>query len=142
MTDAVLKGSEAAIAKGSKSFAAAARIFDAETRQDCVMLYAWCRHCDDVIDGQSLGQDQAPGFRDGQMARLQELRRLTALALAGEPSADPVFEALRRVVARRAIPAIHPQELLDGFAMDVAGRDYRRVADLLDYAYHVAGVVG
>ena len=52
MSDAVVAQSEVAIAQGSKSFAAAARLFDPATRDDAVMLYAWCRHCDDVIDGQ------------------------------------------------------------------------------------------
>ena len=47
------------IQKGSKSFAAAAALFDAETRADAEMLYAWCRHCDDVIDGQELGHGMA-----------------------------------------------------------------------------------
>jgi len=50
------------IQKGSKSFAAAAALFDAQTRIDAEMLYAWCRHCDDVIDGQDLGHGMAaPG---------------------------------------------------------------------------------
>ncbi len=49
-----------AIQKGSKSFAAAAALFDAQTRADAEMLYAWCRHCDDVIDGQTLGHGMSP----------------------------------------------------------------------------------
>ena len=46
---------EDTIARGSKSFAAAARLFDPETRRSAMMLYAWCRYCDDTIDGQALG---------------------------------------------------------------------------------------
>ncbi|MDH2325475.1 phytoene/squalene synthase family protein [Cereibacter sp. SYSU M97828] len=139
--DEVVARSEESIAKGSKSFAAAARIFDRETRDDCVMLYAWCRHCDDVIDGQEGGREQAEGFRTGQVQRLAELRRQTDAALSGNPE-GPVFEALARVCARRGIPAIYPHQLLDGFAMDVEERQYRTTDDLLDYCYHVAGVVG
>ena len=37
---------------GSKSFATASKLFDAKTRRSVLMLYAWCRHCDDVIDDQ------------------------------------------------------------------------------------------
>jgi phytoene synthase len=33
-------------------------------------------------------------------------------------------------------------ELLEGFKMDVEGRVYRTFEDTLEYAYHVAGVVG
>lgn len=142
MSDAVVASSEVAIAQGSQSFAAAARLFDKETRGDAVMLYAWCRHCDDVIDGQTLGHAQEANFRTGQQERLELLRAQTAAALAGEYTNDPTFEALRRVVKRHQIPARHPQELLRGFEMDVANRHYATIDDTLDYCYHVAGVVG
>src|SRR5690606_18381279 len=142
MTDTVVERSEDAIAKGSQSFAAAAKLFDRETREDAVMLYAWCRHCDDVIDGQVVGHDQAKDFREGQRHRLAELREKTSAALAGEASGEYLFEALRRVVARHDIPHRHPQELLVGFEMDVEYRRYRTIEETLDYCYHVAGVVG
>ncbi|MGE7368758.1 phytoene/squalene synthase family protein [Neorhizobium sp. NPDC001467] len=143
MSDEVITRSEAAIAQGSQSFAAAARLFDRATRDDAVMLYAWCRHCDDVIDGQTLGHDQQIDFRRGQQARLDILRQKTSEALAGEGErGDPVFEALRRVVERHQIPQRHPAELLNGFEMDVCQRDYVTLSETLDYCYHVAGVVG
>ena len=138
--DAVLRLSEQMIAKGSKSFAAAARLFVPQTRADAVMLYAWCRHADDVIDGQELGHGHQAKY--DSIDRLAELRRATEAALQGETGADPVFEALRQVVERNAIPHRHPQELIAGFSMDVDGRVYSSFDDTLDYCYHVAGVVG
>lgn len=142
MTDEVVELSETAMRQGSKSFATAARLFDKATRDDCVMLYAWCRHCDDVIDGQTLGQAQESDFRIGQQSRLAQLRQQTADALEAGSTSDPIFVALRRVTRRADIPARHPQELLAGFAMDVEDRSYETVEDVLDYGYHVAGVVG
>src|SRR5690606_31496451 len=94
MSDTVVARSEESIAKGSQSFAAAARLFDRDTREDAVMLYAWCRHCDDVIDGQEAGHGQAEDFRIGQQQRLMELRQKTAAALAGEATDEYIFEAL------------------------------------------------
>ncbi len=142
MSDSVVTQSEVAIAQGSKSFAAAAKIFDKQTRADAVMLYAWCRHCDDVIDGQTLGHDQQADFADGQRLRLAELKRQTHEALAAKPIADPNFEALRRVVERHKIPSRHLNELLAGFEMDVSNRRYETINDTLEYCYGVAGVVG
>ena len=130
MSDEVVAFSEMAMRQGSKSFAAAARLFDKRTRDDCVMLYAWCRHCDDVIDGQTLGHDQQADFRAGQMGRLTQLRQQTADALEGGRSSDPIFIALSRVVQRANIPARHPQELLEGFAMDVDNRRYETVVGI------------
>lgn len=130
------------IQKGSKSFAAAARLFDPQTRASAYLLYAWCRHCDDVIDGQELGFAATSAAGHDPRAALQELRDKTRAALAGEPMSDPVFAAFQRVAELHAIPQRHPFELLDGFAMDVEERRYETIEDTLAYCYHVAGVVG
>ena len=53
--DTVVANSREMIRLGSRSFAMAAKLFDADTRHHAWMLYAWCRHCDDQIDGQNLG---------------------------------------------------------------------------------------
>ena len=140
--DSVTQSSHDAIRNGSKSFAAAARLYDTRTRHDVYKLYAWCRHCDDEIDGQELGfaSDRTPAADSGQ--RLERLRAMTRGALDGAAMDDPVFQGLQQVVSRHRIPARYPLELIDGFAMDVAGRRYRDLEDTLLYCYHVAGVVG
>ncbi|SNR45145.1 phytoene/squalene synthase family protein [Paracoccus sediminis] len=139
MTDATLDQARQSIAVGSKSFSMASRFLPPGMHDDCVMLYAWCRHADDMIDGQEAGF--SAGAAHDPAARLRELRDLTHRALRGEASA-PVYAGLARVMAARAIPHRHVDELLDGFAMDVDGRVYNGLNDLLDYCYHVAGVVG
>lgn len=138
--DPVLAHSRATIAVGSRSFARASQLFDPATRDAAHLLYAWCRHCDDEIDGQRLGRG-ASSPADVER-RLERMHERTRAALSGEPSADPHFAALQRVARRYAIPARYPLELLEGFAMDVAGRRYQTLDDTLEYCYHVAGVVG
>ena len=140
-TDLVAFG-EDSIAKGSKSFGMAAKLFRPEVRGDVVMLYAWCRHADDLIDGQEFGFGQEADHREGQSERLVELKAKTARALAGETVDDPAFDVLVEVTRNNEIPARHPQELIDGFEMDVNERSYVTLGDTLDYCYHVAGVVG
>ena len=140
MTDALQLQSREAIQKGSKSFAAAAALFDAPTRADAEMLYAWCRHCDDVIDGQTLGHGMSP-VADAP-ARLEALYAQTRAAMAGETPTDPVFAAFQSVALRRGIPERYALDMIDGFAMDVEGRRYATLNELLDYCWGVAGVVG
>lgn len=141
-TEHIVSESKRRIERGSKSFAAAARLFGRNTRHDAYMLYAWCRHCDDVIDGQEFGfRSAAADSPQGCEHRLAELREKTLAALAGKAD-EPVFRALGHVAAKHHIPVRHPLELLDGFAMDVEGRHYQTIEDTLDYCYHVAGVVG
>ncbi|MEO1265511.1 MAG: phytoene/squalene synthase family protein [Pseudomonadota bacterium] len=139
--DEIVAYSRARIERGSKSFAGAARLFDEDTRASAYMLYAWCRHCDDVIDGQDHGYVTPDTSRAPSRAALHELTDQTTRALAGQTD-QPVFEALRRVVEKHTIPHIHPFELLEGFRMDVDAERYETLDDTLRYSYHVAGVVG
>ena len=133
-----------AIAKGSKSFALASLLFGKDMQADVHMLYAWCRHCDDVIDGQTLGGDAPDGAlsREDMRNRLELLRAQTRMALNGERTGVPAFDGFAQVAARRGIPEVYPMDLLDGFAHDAEGRTYETLDDLIDYCYGVAGVVG
>jgi phytoene synthase len=140
--DPIVANSKAIIEQGSKSFAAAAKLFDAETRANAFMLYAWCRYCDDQIDGQELGFGQKSPEPGVQLTILNDLIRRTEDAMAGRSTEDPVFAAFQRVYQDCSISRRYPLELLQGFAMDVEQRDYLTLDDTLRYSYHVAGVVG
>ncbi len=140
--DSVTQFGHASIKKGSKSFALASRVLPPALRDDASMLYAWCRYCDDVIDGQEMGHGQIDDYKVGQSERLENLRQATSDVLAGKPTLNPVFAGLGRVVETHQIDHRHVFELLKGFEMDVEGRLYQSMDDLLDYSYHVAGVVG
>ncbi len=138
-----------AIEAGSSSFAAAARLFDAATRESTVLLYAWCRHCDDVIDGQTLGHGQVDAHHehhaegDGPIERLAALEAATlAACVPGAAPTHPVFAGLAEVVGRHQLPTELLLEHLDGFRMDVEARRYESFADTLLYCYRVAGIVG
>jgi phytoene synthase len=141
MSDTLLAHATDTINVGSKSFAAAARLFDPATRRSVLMLYAWCRHCDDAIDGQELGFASAAAPRDAS-ARLAVLEERTSRAYAGDTMADPAFAAFQEVALRHAIPPRFAFDHLAGFAMDAHGAHYETIADTLRYCYHVAGVVG
>ncbi|WP_371397785.1 phytoene/squalene synthase family protein [Fretibacter rubidus] len=140
--DAITAHGHASIKQGSKSFALASRVLPPALRDDASMLYAWCRYCDDVIDGQIMGHDQIADYKTGQSERLERLRADTRAALNGEPTDNPVYAGLARVVATHNIDHKHPFDLLKGFEMDASERVYVTVDDILDYSYHVAGVVG
>jgi phytoene synthase len=142
MTDPIVAHCRTVIEGGSKSFARAARLLDPEARAGAYQLYAWCRYCDDVIDAQTLGHGQQRSDPAAQAERLASLRETTEDALAGHPVDGLVFQGIARIVRRYDIPRRHPFELLDGMAMDVAGRRYPTFDDLRVYCYHVAGVVG
>jgi phytoene synthase len=128
------------IAKGSRSFAMASKLFDPVTRERAWLLYGWCRACDDLADGQDHGGAMARVADAG--ARLAHMRALTDAALAGEATGDPAFDGLGMVAAECRLPHRFAHDLIEGFALDAAGWRPASEDDLFRYCYHVAGVVG
>jgi 15-cis-phytoene synthase len=125
------------IRHGSRSFHAASRLFDGETRERTWLLYSWCRHCDDVCDGQELGHRRP---LDDKVA--EDIEDLTRRILEGETVGLEPYQALAVVLAECAIPHRFVTDHLDGFALDARGWRPRDERDLIAYCYHVAGAVG
>lgn len=146
MTDAplsradIVTAARASIARGSKSFAAASRLFDTPTRERAWLLYAWCRACDDIADGQDHGHGMT-AVADAP-ARVAEMAAKTKAALAGRIVGDPAFDALRLFAAETRMPHRFARDLIAGFALDADDWRPRSENDLYRYCYHVAGVVG
>jgi phytoene synthase len=138
--DAIVATAAESIARGSKSFAAASRLFDRKTRERAWLLYAWCRACDDIADGQDHGHGMT--IVEDAPARLVRISAMTEAALAGDWVGDPAFDALRIVAAETQMPPRFARDLIAGFALDAEDWRPRSEADLYKYCYHVAGAVG
>lgn len=100
-----------------------------ERRRAILEVYAFLRAADDAVD-----EAGAPPLEVWSA----ELDRVYG---EGEPATEP-GRALRRAARAFGIPRRHFDALLRGCAMDRDGRRYERYEELLDYCWHVAGVVG
>jgi phytoene synthase len=138
--EALVEAARISIDKGSKSFALASKLFDRQTRERAWLLYAWCRKCDDIADGQEHGG--ALSNTGDAAARLNHIRALTRQAYDDLPTGDLAFDAFGLVARECAIPFHYAADLIEGFAMDAEGWRPQTSEDLLRYCYHVAGVVG
>ncbi len=136
----LVAAAHASIARGSKSFNLASKLFDQVTRERAWLLYSWCRRCDDIADGQDHGGERQKVL--DPEARLSRIRDLTERALRGEATGDPAFDALGVVAQECGIPRGFIDDHIAGFAMDSEDWFPRTENDLLTYCYHVAGVVG
>jgi phytoene synthase len=134
--DAIVATARETIARGSKSFNLASKLFDRRTRERAWLLYAWCRACDDLADGQVLGGAL------GQGGDVRIIRELTDRALAGEWVGEASFDGLRLLVEEVPIPRALIDDHIAGFALDAEGWRPRTEADLIRYCHHVAGAVG
>ena len=137
---ALVAFAQESIARGSKSFRFASRLFDRTTRERVWLLYAWCRKCDDLADGQDHGG--AMEAVADPMARLTVIRELTAKALVSKPTGEPAFDCLGVVARECGLTQKMADDVIEGFALDAADWHPRREGDLYRYCYHVAGAVG
>jgi len=134
--DEVVAGAREAIQSGSKSFRAASRLFDRTTRERAWLLYCWCRHCDDVCDGQTYG------FATGVRGNVAVLRAKTERAVRGERELELPFQALSLLLSECPIPKQFLDDHLRGFTLDETCWQPRNEEDLALYCYYVAGAVG
>ncbi len=120
----------ALLAKGSKSFSAAALLLPRRMRDAAAVLYAFCRIADDAVD---LSDDAD---------RVERLRRRLGRVYSGEGLDGPVERALADVVRRFELPIEVLAGLIEGFEWDASGRTYATLSDTLAYAARVASTVG
>jgi len=126
----------------SKSFSLASRLLPSASRDNAVIVYAWCRRADDAID-QAILPAGSSEEKEAVLDRiLERLREELDNLYAGHHQIDPVLSPFQQVVFHRHIPILYPRELLAGMEMDVRPMVYRTIDDLLLYCHRVAGIVG
>jgi phytoene synthase len=131
-SSAELAACRASLKGGSRSFHVASALLPRRVREPAAVLYAFCREADDLID---------QGGGAGAVVALQQ--RLADLAAGGTDQPLPACDALLAdVLAEHQVPPAVLAGLLEGFAWDVEGRQYRDIDALLAYAMRVAGTVG
>jgi phytoene synthase len=109
-------------------------LFLPKTKREAIYaLYAFCRYCDDIADG-----DSAP---ESRQTLLYLWRQELDNCYAGKAT-HPITRALQHVIARYPISKHYFEELIRGVEMDFTTQRYATFADLELYAYRVASVVG
>ena len=143
--DPVLAGAYAAcrgIAKReAKNFYYAFLALPLDRRNAICAIYAFMRQADDLADDESIPRDVRRRLLDLWLAAWHD-------ASTGAPTADPVFVAVRDATTRFAIPLSLLDELVAGVTLDLdhaadgVPETYETFADLYQYCYLVASVVG
>lgn len=119
-------------AEQARNFSWGIKLLPAPKRSALSAVYAMARRIDDIGDGTLPPDDK--------MRLLHEAR-----VVAADPTAhpdDPVAVALADAAARLPIPLTAFGDLVDGCEMDVLGRTYDTLDDLVQYCRRVAGSIG
>ena len=127
--------------KGSKTFSFASLFFSPQIYTKVTHLYAWCRACDDITDGSTLGFNPNP--KGLSMNRVDQIWEMTQSVINGDHAPNhPEFHAFGQLVQDFQIPVVYAQDLILGMQHDALEKRCQTQEDLATYCYQVAGTVG
>jgi phytoene synthase len=130
--DAAYRECERITREQARNFAWGIRLLPAPKRGALSAVYALARRIDDIGDGALPNEEKLrllAAARDGALAPHEHLD-------------DPVLCALDDAARRLPIPLNAFGELVDGCEMDVTGRSYQEIDELVEYCRCVAGSIG
>jgi phytoene synthase len=116
----------------ARNFSWGIRLLPERKRRALSAVYAFARRIDDIGDG---------SLPDAQKLEMLAEARAAAARPEAHPD-DPVLVALSDAAAHLPIPLAAFGELVDGCEMDVSGRRYGDLDELVEYCRCVAGSIG
>jgi phytoene synthase len=137
-TDLEADSAAAVLARHGRSFHWSSRLLSPEHARDAAILYAFCRHADDLVDERAPVEGAAA--IEALRTRMERLR--VAGATAPRPGRhDPLAAFVALAERRRLDPAV-VDVLLDTLRQDAGPVRLRSLGELLRYAFGVASTVG
>ncbi|MGE0825970.1 MAG: presqualene diphosphate synthase HpnD [Candidatus Binatia bacterium] len=130
--------------KSSSNFYYAFHLLPFERHNALCALYAFCRFLDDITDQpEVIGAQvvQGSGKKERVAALLHAWREELQRCYEGTPQ-HPISRALADTVQRFPIQQQDLAGIIDGVEMDLSRTRYQTFAELYDYCYHVASLVG
>ena len=127
--------SQAITRKSASNLALAFILLPKAKRDAMAALYAFCREVDDVADEESVPVEQ-------RRASLAEWRADVRRACDGEKPTFVVNRELQPIIAQYRLPFHDFDELIRGVEMDLDVKRYADYAELEQYCFRVASVVG
>lgn len=127
--------SEQITRKSASNLALAFVLLPRERRDAMSALYAFCREVDDVADEESRSEPE-------RRAALGRWRTDLGVACSGGVPELPVNRELQPYIQRYRLPRELFEELIRGVEMDLSIKRYETYAQLEEYCYRVASVVG
>ncbi len=122
--------------KYGTSFYFATQFFPKETREGIYAIYAFARIPDEIVD------DPNKIDRNAAIAEMRQWRDNWLRAMAAGKSDDDVMNAIVFIFNKYEIPVSYGEAFLKSMFQDEEKTSYRNYAELEDYMYGSAGVIG
>lgn len=131
-----LRECQAITRKYGTSFYFATQFFPREVREGIYAIYAFARIPDEIVDGREKGETEAT------LAQLENWRQTWLSAMKTGSSDDAVMNAIVHYFHKFEIPVAEGEAFLKSMFMDEEKFKYDDYAELEQYMYGSAGVIG
>jgi phytoene synthase len=121
----------------ARTFYFSSHVLPKEKRMAAYAVYSFCRYADEIADHGAALNDIVQAER-----RLNDLRNQLHYVYTHSSLMNPKLLAFQDTVFQYSIPKEYFVDLLRGVEMDLTKRRFATFADLRDYCYCVASVVG
>ena len=118
-----------------ENFPVASVLLPRHLRYPVRLIYAFARQADDFADEGSDAPEQ-------RLAKLQVFKDELDRIERGEPSDNPLFQDLARVIQAHGLPLQYFRDLLDAFSQDVVKTRYADFGEVMDYCRRSANPIG
>lgn len=120
----------------ARSFYFSSYLLPKEKRNAAYAVYTFCRYADNIVDND--GIHSKANVRE----KFDYLEDFLNDVYAGKEFSGDDFSAFADTVRKYKIPKEYFIELIEGVCMDIEQSRYRTIAELENYCYKVASVVG
>jgi len=118
----------------AKNFYYSFLVLPPEKRKAMCAIYSFMRYCDDAVD--------EPVDIEAKKQAIKKSRDEFDQLLSGGMPENPMMPALGKTITQYQIPPHYFYELMDGMEMDINCTRYETFANLYQYCYRAASVVG
>lgn len=125
---------ESKVHASGSSFLTGFKYLNPDLKNAFVVLYAYCRELDDIVDGDT----ELAVAKASLEWRRQDLKKI----FENQTPEHPIHQALVEVVQKYHLPYNELEEVINGMEMDLVHVRYNTFEDLKYYCHRVAGVVG
>ncbi|XZR53187.1 MAG: squalene/phytoene synthase family protein [Enterobacteriaceae bacterium] len=130
------------INKGSINFNFASFFLNKKIKKNILILYSWCRYCDDIIDNEILGFKESKFNVKKKFLNIQNFILNTQKIYCNFKTNEPHFNEIKKVIFKFNISPIFIFDHIKGYLIDLENQYFYKFEDVLNYCYHVAGVIG
>ncbi|WMC19659.1 MAG: squalene/phytoene synthase family protein [Enterobacteriaceae bacterium PC38] len=130
------------IKKGSLNFNFSLFFLNKIIKKNILILYSWCRYCDDIIDNEILGFKKKNFNIKNKILNIHNFILNTQKIYCNLNVKEYHFNNLKKIIYKYNISPIYIFDNIKGYLIDFKKKKYNTFKDILNYCYYIAGIIG